>query len=517
MLFLSFWYILSPSLFKTRGVRVISIYTDAECGELEVGNLITELNGMYISNEQEFNSALKSAMIGNRVTMLINGRPDGCIVLNDSSLGIEISNPVSKGLKFGTDVVGGKGFLLSSREKVTERDISEVSEIIENRLTVEGFESYSTHAEGTTISISVPDGSSVNNLLEHGKIEGIIEQEIKFSDNIGKVKIGTESYDIVLNDSIIKINGTSFGVKEKFDLDGIELRILNTTNNSIILDALIFDNKDIKESTTSASLVKYDSASKQYQFSVPIEVSSEAGKRFSKVTEGLIPLYQFGSNSLSGLLVYYLDGEEISRLSIPSDLSGEPIGSISIVGGELSFNSATDKKTRVEIALKGVLEEDIFIESVKTFSGEYNWVLLFTIFVVCGTIVALYVSGFVLYKNLKIPTMGSLMLVLEIILIFGLAAASQSILQSGWIMDWFSLIGVCAFSIIRFFQIILLSERHLKRRVLKRYRKVISVVYISSFVLLFTSLRGFGLSLSTGFVATFLTTPIYLEFISRSK
>lgn len=512
---LSLWYILSPRLFKANGVRVNSIEETAKCDDLNVGDVITRMDGNYIKNKQDFDTIEKSVAADKRVSMVVNGWPGSCIALDAGELGIGVGEVDSKGFRFGIDLVGGEKISLSGETELSYVDISYISDVLEKRLKVIGSKSSRIHVDDKIISIYVPTGSEIGHILTNGKFEAVIEEELKLTNGTGRIRVGAESYDVFWNGSGVIVEGTEYEIDEFFDIGGIEFKTINATNDSIIVNALVFDNADVGMPVDFVGYANYDTQSRQYQFNIPIELSESAGEKFSEITEGLMPLYGIGGGVLNGMLAYYLDGEEITRLSIPSDMAATPIETISIVGGESTMKEAVDKKMLIEIALEGKIENQLVVENIERFSGTMGWMIWVGEAVLISCLVVTFVIGAIRYKNLKVGAIGALVLGLEIIYIFGIAAISQTLLAPGWVIDAISLVGICAFSIISVVQMVLLSERFLKRRIVKRYTHFLILVIFVGFLILFTPLNRMGLALVIGSLfGALLTKPVYIDFLS---
>lgn len=520
LLTMSLWSLLSPALFKAEGVKVVSIDENADCGNLKVGDIISQIEGNFVNSEQEFNAILKFMEKGRTVTLVVNGGPGRCTVLSDGELGVEVSDVSSKGFRFGTDLVGGEKVLLSSDDELSYADATYVSNALEKRLKIAGLHDSKVSLDGSIISISAPAGAQFYQVLINGSLEGLIEQEVKLTNGTGKIRIGNESYEFFWskskNESNLMVEGQWHAVGAFFSLGGMQLKVVNATNESALVDVLIFDNSEIGKAAGSVSYVNYDTNSRQYQFNIPIEVLGSASERFSKVTEGLLPLYGTELGLLNGVLIYRLDDEEISKLSIPSSMAGTPIRAISIIGGGNNMEEAVNKKTLVEIALEGKFGKKIFIKSVESFPGELSWTILLGEFVLGIGILSVFLIGLIRYKNLKIGVVGASVLIVEIVYILGVISISQS-LAPGWVLDFSSLFGLCIFLILSMVQIILLSEKALRARILKRYNYFVYFVFVFGFLMLFTPLSRMGLALIVGWlISTALTKPAYTDFLSKS-
>jgi len=214
------------------------------------------------------------------------------------------------------------------------------------------------------------------------------------------------------------------------------------------------------------------------------------------------------------MLIYYLDGKEITQLAIPSDMVGTSVRTISIVGGADTMKDASNIKTQFEIGLEGELEQDLVIDDIQRFSGNFGWLMWVGGAVLIGSIGLVFVIGYMVYKNFRIGVVGASMLMLELTYIFGVAAVSQSSMATGWVIDASSLIGICVFSVISVVQTFILSEKSIKRRFIKRYSHFIVSLIVIGFLMLFTPLSWFGLALIIGLlISTSLTKPLYVEFL----
>lgn len=518
LLVLSLWYLLSPNLFKTEGVKVIAVEEGAECGNLRVGDLITEFEGSYVKSKQDFDTFLKPVAVGKHVTMVVNGGPGRCTVLSAGKLGIEVTDISSKGFRFGVDLVGGEKILLSSDTELSSEDISYISDVLEKRLEVVGLKSSKISVDGETISILVPAGAEINSILINGKIEALIEQELKLTNGTGKVKVGNAQYEFSWDGSNMVVGTARYGLDEFFVIADIQFKVVNATNESIVVDALIFENSDIEKLFGSVGYVNFDTQSNQYQFNVPVELSDDADKRFSNITNGLIPLSGLGESAggaLNGMLIYYLDGKEITQLAIPSDMVGASIRTISIVGGANTMKEASNIKTLFEIGLEGELEQNLVIGNIERFSGDFGWLVWVCGAILIGSIGLVFVMGLTIYKNFKIGVVGASMLALELTYIFGIAAISQSSMATGWVIDASSLIGICGFCVVSVVQTFILSEKSIKRRFIKRYNHFVVSLIVIGFLMLFTPLSWFGLALIVGLlISTSLTKPAYVDFLT---
>ncbi|MEM5883092.1 MAG: hypothetical protein QXQ77_02530 [Candidatus Aenigmatarchaeota archaeon] len=517
-LIISVYFLLAPLLFIPKGVVVVSLDENNKCEGIREGSIITEMRGTAISSEEDFENYLKNVKQGEYVSMVINNLPGGCIALNDSYLGITVKNFERKGLKFGIDLAGGKASVFSSTQ-----DLKKVKEILEKRIEVFKLPAASVSVSDKTIRIVSLRDEKLEPLLIRGKFEARISEEVKLKNNTGKLPLGKEDYTITLENEKIKINESFYGENESFVLQGIEFKIINITNSSVLLEALIFTKKDIKQ--ISYSFVKYEPLAKRYEFNIPVEISEEASERFSKIIDRMPTTTEFGSIVLSGRLLYYLDGKEMSNLAIPFSLVGRKISSISIFGLRESEEAATLDKNRIEASLK---TEDLEpLQLIKTEDLEATYPMLTTYFFAALITIEILFSLFVFlrYRKKELLFYSLTLSLIQAFLIFGINAIAQNLVPNSWLINSSTLLGILTITIFTLFQFVLVLEKRVKKRELSlsfKLKKLIGLsnflnilIVISSFILLFV-FKTFGLSLLTGFVFGFLIlVPLFEEAVRK--
>jgi hypothetical protein len=517
LLIISLWYLLSPFIFKPEGVRVVSISEKADCRNLEVSNIITQVEGKRIKDITDFESVTKSISAGRPATMIVSGGPGSCTAIENGDLGISVTNAGDSGLELGTDLVGGEKITLSIGDEVSQDEVSHVSEVIKARIKNTDMRDSKVAMEGKNIIIYTADSSELGNVIIKGRIEAVIEWGVMTSNGTGTFKVGDKSFDMYSDGVVLTLDGSDYTIDSVFEVDDIDVKIINITNNSVIFGGGIFDNNDIEKLSSAVGYVDYDSATGQYQFVVPISISTDAGIRFSKITEGLTPIYASTYDILDGMLIYYLDGNEVTRLTIPLDMAGSKIETISIVGGTNSLEDAIRKKLLFDMALDGEIKEDILVEHVEHFKGEHEYMLMvfgvgISSLLVVGTVILM-----AYYRQLKIASMGLFKVGLEVFYIFGVVAISQAVLSSGIVIDSMLLVSILVFSVITLIQTLMLSEKLLKGKIMKFYKKSTTVVFAVGFALLFTPLTKLGVVLILGeIISVLLTKPLYISSVSRS-
>lgn len=559
----SLWYLLSPLVFKTAGVVVVSMDEGSKCGGMNIGDLIVQARGTQILDKEDFDDIIALSREGERVTMKVNWGPGGCTAIGDGNVGLEVSDTPSKFLKFGLDISGGKRTWLSVTPSGQSLETLEgIGAMIEDRAVVIGLPQIRSGVEDGMLHVDSLDPNDVPLLLSRGVIEGSIEQQIKVVEGVGQIKIGPEYYDIELpeielpepeaepehtetnttNSTIIEtnetiaenetvttppktvfgsvfVNGEEYEVGEIFIVENIRFKVLNATDSYVLLSGIIFGNDDVSKSELGNSYVKYESSALQYQFFVPVDISDEASERFSKIVSGMPSFFVGESSILEGALVFQVDGEEINRLTMPTSMVNQNIGSLNLIGFGSDMQEATMKKKIVEMALVGDMEYDVAVDSIVGYEATGGWMLYGVLGVVGGVLIILFSYPLVFFKDsswYKMSAWSSVLFLLVVLNVFGLASLSQNFFSPGWILDGPSLFGVlilCVGLLVWFVSIPRFVFERKENRIVKHVDYMFLVL---GFVVLMVGVAGVGLVIICGVVLkVFFVAPLYKKTLSR--
>ena len=518
---ISSYFLASFFLFRPTGVIIVSLDENNKCEGVSEGKIITEMRGMRISSEEDFQNYVKNVKQGEYVSMVINNMPGGCIALNDGYLGITVGNIERKGLKFGIDLAGGKISTFTSSQ-----DLKKVKEILEKRIEVFKIPEASVSISDKTIKVVTLKDEKLEPLLIKGEFEAKIIEEVKLKNNTGKIPVGSEDYTIILEDEKIKVNESYYKQNESFILNSIEFEVKNITNSSVYLEVLIFTEKDIKQVSTY-SFVKYEPSFRTYEFNIPIEISEEASERFSKVIDRMPTTAEVGTIVLNGRLIYYLDKKEMSNLAIPFSMVGRKITSISILGFRENEKAATLDKNKLEASIRTENLEPVKLIKTEELKPTYEMFGVYSILAFASLEILFASLTFLRYKKSKLSALLSILLLVQTFLIFGTVAISQYFIENSWLINVSTIFGILAIASLTAFQFVLVLEKRVKKKELSlsyKLKKIISIstllniiVAILAFTLLFTQLKTFGLSSLFGFLFGFLLlVPIYDETARKS-
>jgi len=511
---------MSPFVFKTSGVIIASISDDRECSEVREGGIITQVGGSVIGNVRDYSGAVAAIKKGEHVSMIINNGPGWCIGVEDGDIGIAVINIPSNQVNFGIDIQGGTTTLLRPKEATAE--LEDVVKTIEKRIGVLGLPETKVELSDNTIKITSLTEEKVSVLTVIGEFGGKIVQEIKLENKSGAVKIGATSYEAKVTDTELSINGSSYREKQRFVLEGIELDVLNITNTSFTIEANVLSNEDVLNVLDAFSYARYNPNFRNYEFNVPLEISSDAIDRFTKVVRGLKTSFAGAQIMLDGRVVYYIDGTQISSLNIPFEMSTQEITNLAVMGFVNSLTEAANQKLKVQAILASdKLPVELEVVGTEDFEPSLRMVTIsMFLCAVLFAIVVVFASSFLWYKKVVLLPYYLMLLGMELACVIGIAALSQAFHSPGWILDFPSMIGITVLIVVSSIQMLLLMEKAFRKKELTlkyKYKKILSVktfldvlFLIVSFSILFTPWKGFGFSMVTGLVMNILLiVPIH--------
>lgn len=511
-------YMMSPMLFSTTGLKVVGVSSGASCGGMRVGDIITNVGGTREPSVQVFEAASKAAKAGDRIAMVVNGGPGGCTAVAGGDIGIT-AEVISRGwVRLGTDVAGGDKFAVTVTQASGGETPADIANVIERRLGVVGVDDARTSVDGNVIYAYVPKGDSVNSVMFPGRLDCMARQEASLSNGTASVKIGDTRYSFSWDGRHVNFEGVAHAIGEAFDVGGVRVTVSNFTSTSLTVNELIFDNAGVKKLEGSKSHVAYDAASMSYVFSVPVELSNDSSERFSDVVGGLDPLYGSTQSMLNGILVYSVDGAELSRLSIPSSILDSQVTALSMTGGEKTLDNALYKKKLLDMSLAGMIAGRAEASGAGAFEGDLGWTVAASELFVAGCMAALLAAVLVLHRNVKLSLFAMMVPALEIFLIVSVAEMSQALAEKGWVIDSLTLAGMCAFAALSALQTVLLTEKVLKPRFSKHYTWLSAAVIAVGAALSFTPLNRLGLALAFGGVLGYaVVKPFYEEYAAQFR
>lgn len=268
--------LLSPYIFKRAGAVVVAV-SNPDCQNVHVGDVITEASGSKIQTVQDFNSL--KFQPNQFVSLVVNSGPGGCIALADGTLGISVTETLSSQIIFGVDLVGGKKYTLSA---IPADQVQNISNILSTRISYFSISGVKMEKENGSLYVITPENANINQLLFHGKLEGSVEEQINLDNNTGIVFVGDTNYTITRNGNGFSIGDIVYSVNDSFYLKDVKTTIENTTNTSVILSLLVYNNSDILGEAPGYSQLGVDQNTGLYSFSTVISLKPAAAKGSTK-------------------------------------------------------------------------------------------------------------------------------------------------------------------------------------------------------------------------------------------
>jgi hypothetical protein len=376
------------------------------------------------------------------------------------------------------------------------------------------------------LDIAAPENANINQLLFHGKFEGSIDEQINFDNNAGVVFVGDTNYTITRNGNSFSIGGNIYSINYSFYLKDVKTTIENTTNTSVILSLLVYNNSDIVGEAPGYSQTGFDQSTGLYSFSTVISLKPAAAKRFNEITTNVKTIISGSQINLDAALVDKLDENELSRLGIPATLKGHDLNNVAIVISDASKDSLTNKKVLVEASINsGYISNNLsIIRSENIQPTQTNNVVPSIAAIGLLLAVAPFVLG-IKYKKLKHNSISVLIGTVEIFSIFSLFASFQVFYKLNITFDFSALVGLMLIAANWMINIISLNlSRHAQKDLVIRirFKKIISMTGLSKILLLvatiFFAISGYqsaSMIVFSGIVLDWLLfRPFYKSFIS---
>lgn len=362
---------------------------------------ILEINDRKVGNITEFNSVLDELIPEKKI--IINTDKAQYAYLSRTLPEISVKNAETTNLVKGLDLQGGARVLLKPSEKVTEQEISDIIDVMSNRLNVFGLKDINIRStsdlERNRFILVEVAGATQEDVKE------LVAKQGKFEAKIGdKVVFRGESRDIPF---VCRNDGTCSRIKHCQDL----------------------------ENTWACT----------YEFQV--RLSQDAAKRHAEATKDLEVIKQENSfNYLEKQLDFYLDDKLVNSLNIAADLKGQEATAIAISGSGFGANekaaskSASDDMNRLQtVLITGSLPvklETVKLDTISPLLGS-NFIKN-AFLVVIATIIAVALVLFIRYKRFIIVVPIIITLISEIVMTLGIAALIK------WNLDLVSIAGIVA-------------------------------------------------------------------------
>jgi preprotein translocase subunit SecD len=502
------------NLTGVNGAQVIYLSTNSFLGNLSAqglttlstGSIITALNGIHVSNSQQFYSALNRTAIPNSTLTIHYENEVFPYIYSGSSVTIEVtgSQPMNSSyiqvqdvpftkLNYGLDIIGGTQITVepNSTNATTGFNstvVGNLQRVLQTRLNTYGISGISisvvhTIASGAFLLISMP------NVGESQALSLIQSQGIFYA------KIGNNT-------------------------------IFNSTNKNEGILQVCLTSSCPYGGESPPTLIQG-----VYQFNFGIEISHQAAANFANATKNLSIVQSNGGSFLSKPIVLFLNGKQISSLSISPSLKNSAVQTISITGSAPTYQQAyAQMKTLQSTFESGSLPTPIKITSIQSVSSTSGSQFLNQIFLLLfAAFVAVSIVIFLRYGDYKVSALILLTSIAEIFIVIGVAALIH------WTLDIPSFAGIIASigisvddQIIITDEIIRGSSQQEFTAIRKRITRAFFIIVVSffSFAAIMFPLLFSTASLFTGFALTtilaslvglLITRPAFAQLISIVK
>ena len=452
---------------------------------------ILEINGNDILSKNDFHSSLSSLKSGDTVTIDTDAGNYVLLVTEKDvlyagdkfiNLGIEIDDIPKNNLKKGLDLAGGTRVLLQPLEAVDSEILEITISNLYERLNVYGLSDISISPaqdlagkQFIVIEIAGATESEVRSLLEEqGKFEAKIGNETVFSG-------GDKDITYVCRSA---------------DCSGID-------------------------ASRGCGLLNDGSYACSFFFSIAL--SSDAAQKQADLTKDLTQSFEGGEAYLSEDLVLYLDDVEVDILRIGASLQGRATTEIQISGSgsgateAIAIENTLDEMNRLQtIMITGSLPVQLEIVKMDTVSASLGEEFLDNLLLVAiVAIVAVFVIIFVRYRKLVVAVPMSLVMLSEILMILGFAAAVS------WNLDLAAFAGIIIAAGTGIDDLIIITDETLRGEKTSSLKERIKNAMFIVFGAYFTTAVGMiplwfaGAGLLKGFAFTTIVGITLGVFIAR--
>lgn len=504
-------FTIRPSPFN-KGVIILSVEknTSADFAGIEspkanvmplAREKIISINNFPINNIQDYYDYISTLNTNITIQLKTNKGTYKLItkaIENSSTvdLGLTVASVPKTNLRKGLDLQGGTRVVLKPVEHVSQEVIESMISNMEQRLNVYGL--------SDVVITSITDRTSIfgesPEILILVEIAGATEQTIReLLENQGKfeAKIGNKTVFVGGENDITYVCKTS-------QCSGIDPR----RSCGKIQEGFVCG------------------------FFFQITLSPEAAQRQADITKDIDVERKDGENYLKDQLVLFLDGQEVDKLNIASDLKGRAVTDISISGSGVG----NSQQVGIQIALENMKKLQAVLET-GSFPVKLDIVRIDTISPVLGvqfiknaiilsllSILAVGVILFVVYRSLKISIPIIFTAISEVTIVLGIASLI------GWNIDLAAIAGIIiAVGTGVNDQIVITAEAfkkeieirtNWKEKIKKAFFIVMSAyftVMVAMIPLLFAGaglLKGFAITTMLAVTAgVLITRPAYAEFI----
>lgn len=485
-----------PYLGTKSGVIVTSMDAGSKCSNVYIGSIISQMTGGSIKTADDFQNIVKNTKSGDYVTMVVDGGPGGCMALSNGYLGIAVSSIKSNYLRLAPEIQGSIKNYYSLTENYVQNDVTGAESIIQGRISSLNLQYTKAKMENGNITVTSSVNENTDNLISQCYLTGIITATLNLQNGRGELKSGNNTYEIFFSNGKVGVDNYTFGQNQNVIIGGMNVQFSNVTNSSAVESIYFVNNSDIA-SVIGYGGVNYDSASRQFYFSIPVSPSANSVNILKGVAKNLGSSLSGGQLVLNGNIEYYLDGVLLSSLPIPYTVTTQPVTSLSIVGIGPNQKFVSDLNTKTLMCLNS---QPLNFKIVKTSSVSIEPIYRndFYTILTASVVLALVVPFLSFAKSKSLRDLSLLLVITQVPITFGVAMLTQIIFPSGatWVFDILATVGLLASMFIS--QISIRFGQKIVQ--MKTIRWLDWIVFLISFATMLSPFKGIGLSLFVGLV-----------------
>ena len=367
--------------------------------------VIKAFNNVPVHNLQEYDAFMQSLPANTSLSILTNKGAYTLSVEDPAKLGLTVYQAPTTNIRKGLDLQGGTRVLLEPKERITEDQMTLIIGSMQQRLNVYGLSDLVIREAN---DLPPPLGSGKQYIVV--EIAGATQEEVK--DLLSK--------------------------QGKF-----EASINNVTTFS--------GGEDIKSVCRSPECSGLDPNQGCFStgsawacaFRFSISLSQQAAQRFADATATLPPASD-DPKHLQEPLYLYLDGAQVDKLNVATDLKGRAVTDIQITGSgpgatrqDAAINALENMKKLQTLLITGSLPVEVSIVKLDTISPQLGSAFISNAFLV-GLFAVLAVALVIFWHYRRIGVALSVMLTMlsEIFLLLGMAALI------GWNIDLAGIAGI---------------------------------------------------------------------------
>lgn len=491
---------------KQSGIVVLSL-SNANCTNVYVGNVITQIGNEKIEFVDDFEKVVKNLKTGDFVSIVTDSGIGECVTVSDGNIGLEVDNVKSYNIKLSPDIEGLRRTIYRVHGNLTKNDLLDIKNTLEHRAYLLNFQYVKVSVENENLVVSSSLYEDVDKLTLTCDLKGNIVTTLILNNGFGKLKIGNNSYDVQFYDNEVKIGNSTFLQNQTIFINNLEIKFLNVTNSSAIEVINFIKSEDII-STFGYVGINQDKNSGIFYFNLPVVPSQKSIDVLKSVVKNLGSIVVGGQVVLNGNIEFYLDDTLLSSLPIPFTFATQPIQSLSIIGIGDSERFVNDLREKTVMCLNSKVLKYGFEKVDREFvEPKYKNVFYYLIF---SSFFSSLLFPLILFIKNKNKNELKLSIVLtQIPIIFGIALITQNVFPIGWIIDIYTSLGIVLSSILMQLRM-RFDKRILQKKLLKYFDWII---FIIGFLTLFTFLKSLGLVLLISIILkSFIYHPLLRNY-----